>query len=563
MSIRIIILFLFFSSFSSFSQIKGETKSFDLNNNDVIIEKSFPPILSISEIVFLDENNNNTIEGLEKAKISFKINNTGKGSSRGLIATITNTNPIITGLTFSKSITLGNIAPNTSKLVEIPIDGSMDLVSGISNFEINFIEKTGLPPDQIKINIPTKAFDNPKIEIVDFSFLSDNGQISLGKSLILKALIQNTGQGIAEKIKVTFKYSNLIIANGKDTFNIESLKPGEMKEVVFEFIATKNYQESTIPISIELNEKYGKFSINKIASTVINAKTNGNIILSLESSVVTNKVNIERASLTAEIDKNIPLNPVKYAKRYALIIGNEDYMSRQNGLSSESNVAFAKNDANVFKDYALNTFGIEENHITLLLDATSSEIKREIKRIQEILTYLNGEGELIFYYAGHGFPDENTKTPYIIPVDVTASNLTDGINLFDVYRQLTASNPKKVTVFLDACFSGGGRNAGLVASRAVKIKPKQETIKGNIVIFSGTSEEQAALPYKNKSHGMYTYQLLKKIQESNGDIKYEDLFNDVTNRVALESLNINKVNQKPQVLYSEDIYETWKSWKIK
>jgi hypothetical protein len=30
----------------------------------------------------------------------------------------------------------------------------------------------------------------------------------------------------------------------------------------------------------------------------------------------------------------------------------------------------------------------------------------------------------------------------------------------DLYRDLTSGNATRVTVFLDACFSGGGRNAG-------------------------------------------------------------------------------------------------------
>ena len=40
--------------------------------------------------------------------------------------------------------------------------------------------------------------------------------------------------------------------------------------------------------------------------------------------------------------------------------------------------------------------------------------KRKIDLVTAILKQLGSKGELIFYYAGHGFPDERTKTPYII-----------------------------------------------------------------------------------------------------------------------------------------------------
>ena len=36
---------------------------------------------------------------------------------------------------------------------------------------------------------------------------------------------------------------------------------------------------------------------------------------------------------------------------------------------------------------------------------------------------LGPDGELIFYYAGHGFPDEQTKEPYLIPVDVNQEQI--------------------------------------------------------------------------------------------------------------------------------------------
>ena len=68
------------------------------------------------------------------------------------------------------------------------------------------------------------------------------------------------------------------------------------------------------------------------------------------------KIEIEKIRLTSNIDVNIPVNS-KVDNRYALIIGNEDYKSYQTTLSSEQNVDYAVNDATVFKNYALNTWG--------------------------------------------------------------------------------------------------------------------------------------------------------------------------------------------------------------
>jgi hypothetical protein len=378
----------------------------------------------------------------------------------------------------------------------------------------------------------------------------------------LKALIQNKGQGIGENIKVLFTYPALVFANGDEQFTIGSLEPGESKEIVFDFVFTTKYPAATLPISIQLTEKYGRFAKNEMVSIAVNAKSSTTNTINIASNQKDKVVEIKSASLTADIDKNIPETGVKNPNKYALIIGNEDYTSRQAGLSSESNVAFAVNDAKIFKEYAVKTFGIDEANIYYLTNATSGEMNQKIALVCQILQKLNGKGELVFYYAGHGFPDEITKTPYLIPVDVNATNLNNAINLYNLYNQFSTTNCKKITVFLDACFSGGGRDAGLLAARAVKVKPKTEPIQGNVIVFSATSEEQSALPYKEKQHGMFTYQLLKNIQETKGNVAYGELENTLKERVSIESLKINQKSQDPQVLFSSKIIDQWSTWKI-
>ena len=51
-----------------------------------------------------------------------------------------------------------------------------------------------------------------------------------------------------------------------------------------------------------------------------------------------------------------------------------------------------------------------------------------------IIKKLGSTAELIVYYAGHGYPDETTKVPYLIPVDVPASDLSYAIKLDDFYK---------------------------------------------------------------------------------------------------------------------------------
>ena len=128
---------------------------------------------------------------------------------------------------------------------------------------------------------------------------------------------------------------------------------------------------------------------------------------------------------------------------------------------------------------------------------------------------------------------------------------------------MTKYPSKKVTVFLDACFSGGGRSEGLLASRGIKIKPKEEEIKGNLVVFSASTGEQTSLPCKKNSHGMFTYFLMKKLQESKGDVNYSDLHDYLEREVRVNSLKFNNKVQHPQVQFSSTIATKWGEWNFK
>jgi hypothetical protein len=265
----------------------------------------------------------------------------------------------------------------------------------------------------------------------------------------------------------------------------------------------------------------------------------------------------------SDIDKNVPVSGKKYSNRFALIVGNEDYHSFQTTMSSEINVDFAERDAELFRKYALKTLGIPEENILFKLNAGHIEMKRMFDKINLILKHSGGNAEVFVYYSGHGFPDLATKTPYLIPVDVSATDLQYGLKLEDIYRSLAEYPSKRVTVFLDACFSGGGRNIGLLAARGIKVKPRTETVRGNLVVFCASSEDQSALPFKEEKHGLFTYYLLKKIKETKGDVTYSELSEYICRNVPIKSIMVNNLEQTPQVNYSQSLGDKWKYWIIK
>ncbi len=141
--------------------------------------------------------------------------------------------------------------------------------------------------------------------------------------------------------------------------------------------------------------------------------------------------------MTSDVDKNIPVTGSVDEDKFVLIIGNEDYSTFQKGVSSEMNVEFAMNDASIFKEYCLKTFGVPRENIIYLTNATAGQMNQAIDKLSKLTEAKNGKAKIIVYYAGHGLPNEETKEPYLIQVDVSGTNINSVIKLSDLYLKLT------------------------------------------------------------------------------------------------------------------------------
>jgi hypothetical protein len=266
--------------------------------------------------------------------------------------------------------------------------------------------------------------------------------------------------------------------------------------------------------------------------------------------------------ISSDVDVNIPVTQTVNQETYLLAFGNEDYSSFQTGLDNEANVEAAANDAIVFSQYCIKTLGIPEKNVILRTNATLGQMRQAIMKLITLAQLKEGRASIIFYYSGHGLPDEGTREPYLIPVDISGTDVKSAISLNGLYRDLTKYPCKRVTVILDACFSGGARNQGLIALKGVKIKPQEATLAGNLVVMSSSSAEESSTIYKDKNHGMFTYFLLKKMQETKGNVSYKNMFDDVYAKVRLESVTINNKNQTPQISGSPDVQLTWETWRF-
>ena len=255
------------------------------------------------------------------------------------------------------------------------------------------------------------------------------------------------------------------------------------------------------------------------------------------------------------VDVNIPKNKDRNDNTFALIIANENY-------KNVDDVPYALRDGKSFKRYCEDVLGVPADNIKFKENATVNEMIDVIDQIKDFERVYE-KMKLIVYFSGHGLPDPRTNESYLLPVDASPRNISTGYKLSTFYKELTAYNPASVTVFLDACFSGTKKDGVMMdrEARGVIITPREETPTTNMVVFSACTGNETAYPYHNQKHGLFTYFLLKKLQEDKGKTNLKNLAEYINKNVKQNSLRLNGKIQTPTT-HSALPASEWSGWRL-
>lgn len=547
------------------SQAKKMVKSIknQINVDDIIFADPFdpsrPPILEIipNSILFTDANKNNAIDANEDCCIKFKIHNNGKGNAINCFAKII-PNETTKEIKYA-DINIPLIKPQETIDVSMPLTSTTKVSDGIANLRLKVEEPHGFGTETASISINTKKFVAPLLQIVDSKVSPSEGTTLKKMSpFYLQVLLQNTKKGSADnvKVKIGLPTNVLLMESQKEEEDFAYISGGETKSINYPLIINNNYASNDVPITLYVKEKYGEYAENKTINLHINQSITNNNIIIKEKEINTKNQDIKIASISSDIDKNIPEAINSNSNTFAIVIANETY-------NKEANVPYAVNDGNIFKEYCRNCLGIPEKNIHLITNATLNDIRHEVKWIQDVAEVYKGDAKIIFYYAGHGIPDEKSKNAYLLPTDGYGSDVATGYSLENLYKTFGSLPSKSITVFLDACFSGAKRDGNMLASaRGVAIKVKQTIPVGNMVVFTAAQGDETAYPYKDEEHGLFTYYLLKKLQETKGNATLGELSDYIKEQVERQSIVTNGKLQSPSIMATSSIGNEWKNWTL-
>lgn len=193
----------------------------------------------------------------------------------------------------------------------------------------------------------------------------------------------------------------------------------------------------------------------------------------------------------------------------AVVIGNKDY-------AETGEVPYALNDMTAMKAFLVDKLCYREANVIELKDATFGKL------LSVLGSATNPQGQLwdwarpssanvFVYYSGHGAPDIRTGTGFLVPVDSDPNWPSLGLSLDTLVRNLKALKAERlgpdarVTLMLDACFSGKAANGGsLIKGSFTGWTPKYPATGTDIIRISAAGADQIARWDEEKQRGLLT-----------------------------------------------------------
>ena len=201
--------------------------------------------------------------------------------------------------------------------------------------------------------------------------------------------------------------------------------------------------------TVLINDRNAAFTGNDIFEATISLAYGDNT-LKVKATDTRNNTAEETFQIERK-DAGGPGNPVAGApavlgKYYALIIGNNSYLD-----PAVSSLTEPINDATKLYDVLTTYYTFDAANVTLLKNAKYEEIISAFDKLGNTLT---SEDNLLVFYAGHGWWDEEKGLGYWLPVDAKKNSTAFWIRNSTISDFISSIKTRHTLLIADACFSG-------------------------------------------------------------------------------------------------------------
>lgn len=217
-------------------------------------------------------------------------------------------------------------------------------------------------------------------------------------------------------------------------------------------------------------------------------------------------------------------------KYYALVIAVQDYLDpRVRALQ------FPVQDAKNLMSTLTNDYTFDQINITFLKNPKRSEIINEMDNLSKRITR---DDNLLIFYAGHGYFDEQMRQGFWLPADAAPAHISkaEWISNGTIRDYVAGIQTKHTLLISDACFSGGIFKTREAFSAAPPATRELYRLPSRKAITSGTLKE---VPDRS----VFVEFLVKRLKENSDPLlTAETLF--ITFRQAV--INNSPNRQVPQ-----------------
>ena len=337
-----------------------------------------PPMLTTLITGFGETNSNGVIDAGESFSIDVAVQNSGMGDAHNVKILLSENSGMDRFFEGSREIDAGIIKAGETKNFTFRYTLSETAPTTEANITVYTLEESGMDADPSSLVVNIQEMARPRLQIADYQYMSAKGtSITLGDRGKLIVAVQNAGRLPAQNTTISFECPSNIIATDNIEISVDSIQPGEVIPITFDFLVNKRFALDSIPIGVKISEG----STFAVVQDVFKVKL-GDYLSTANKIVIEGKLDERPAvntgytlAMESELLENVPAG-ITHPNRYALIIGNEDYSIV--GGSAEINVPFACNDAIVFKEYCVRTFGIPDDHIRFIDNATAGIMRESI-----------------------------------------------------------------------------------------------------------------------------------------------------------------------------------------
>ncbi|MFO7933651.1 MAG: caspase family protein [Bacteroidales bacterium] len=347
---------------------------------------------------------------------------------------------------------------------------------------------------------------------------------SSGVIMLNMKKITSRSEGRSQPVDVSMQQKASIDLAGKDVNGFTWISPAYSSVVTSEdtypLKATVNSHENIRFINLFRN---GQFVRNIIPPV----PTIKQMLIDepMELHLGTNSLKVEAVTVTGKKTESSVevVYDISSAKYHALVIAVEKYTD-----PSISDLDEPVGDAGHFRDLISKHYTFEEANIRFLKNPSKSDI---IGTLHQMRSEVTPEDNLLIYYAGHGYWDEEMKTGYWLPADAARDNPVNWLPNTDLTNYLNVLKTKHTLLIADACFSGGIFKSRAAFNNILSVE-RLYKLTSRKAITSGTLNE---VPDKS----VFIQYLIKRLEENNRKyLPAEQLFSTMKEAVINNSSNI-------------------------